>query len=321
MYAERFMSSRKNQPQRDESYWAALLNQVESLPVAQLEQDAHQNVPPSVNTAPSINAQIADAWQEAQYLNEHEETVELRARGFNKGGLLVEWRGISGFVPASQLNQFPHVHLDSERAHELRKRQNQTMKLRVIEVDPTKNRLIFSERAALVTADRRRDLWEEIRVGDKRPGVVTNMAQFGAFVDLGGVEGLIHISEISWSRLSHPSDVVRPGQRIHCVVLEIDRQRGRVALSLKRMRPDPWIGVSERYKPGQIIEGVVNNIAQYGAFITLEDELEGLVHVSELAEGDFMHPRNVVDMGQWVRARVLTVNPRERRIALTMRGL
>lgn len=321
MYIENYMTVRKNQPERDESYWSALLNQVESMPVEQVNQEASVVSTLQQDGDLGIASQIAQAWQEAHELRDSEQSVELRARGYNKGGLLVEWKGIGGFVPASQLIEFPHVHLDEEREMELRKRQSQTMTLRVIEVDPSKNRLIFSERATMVTADRRRDLWDDLRVGEKRSGVITNMAQFGAFVDLGGVEGLIHISELSYSRLNHPSDVVHPGQHVTCVILELDRQRGRVALSLKRVKPDPWQGVAERYQPGQIVEGVVNNVVQYGAFITLEDELEGLVHVSELAEGDFMHPRNVVERGQWVRARVLEVRPRDRRIALTMRGL
>ena len=260
------------------------------------------------------------AWESAQQAFENEEVFELTSNGCNKGGLLVEWEGLSGFIPASQLNDFPHVHLESERIRELQRRQHQEVRVKIIEVNSNKNRLIFSERAALVGPNARRNLWGEISPGDKRTGTVTNMTSFGAFIDLGGVEGLIHISELSWSRLNHPSDVVKPGQQVTAVVLEIDRNNGRIALSLKRMKTDPWAGIEQRYQPGQTVEGLVSNVVQYGAFITLEDELEGLIHISELAEGNFLHPRNVVQKGERIRAKVLNVNGKNRRLALTLRG-
>lgn len=315
------MLSYQKQPQTDESYWLALLDEVESLPSSEFQQKAHSPIFSDVRIVPKIKSEIDDAWKEAQRLYENEEIIELQAWIVNRGGLLVKWRGIDGFIPSSQLSQFPQVTSDIERTYELRKRQYQPMKLRIIKVDQLNGRLIFSERAALVAAGQRNHLWEEIRVGDKRPGVITNVTQFGAFIDLGGVEGLIHISELSWSRLSHPNDVVRLDEKIDCIILDIDRHRHRVALSLKRLRPDPWYGVSDRYHVGQVVDGIIKNITQYGAFITLEDELEGLIHVTELMEGNAMHPGSIVEEGQRIRVRVLVVNPRERRIALTMRDV
>lgn len=314
-------SPKKHSSARNESYWSALLDEVDALSPEEVEttpeQDTDWFTPSTSNGSSAENS----AWTAAQQAFENEEVFQLSSIGCNKGGLLVEWRGLGGFVPASQLNDFPYVHMESERVRELQRRQHQPLRAKIIEVNPIKNRLIFSERATLVEADTRRSLWDDIAPGDKRSGIITNMASFGAFVDLGGVEGLIHISELSWSRLNHPSDVVRPGQNVTCVVLEVDRNQGRVALSLKRMKSDPWAGIEQRYFPGQLVEGVVSNVVQFGAFITLEDELEGLIHISELAEGNFLHPRNVVRKGERVVARVLSVSGKSRRLALTMRGV
>lgn len=307
--------------QNNDSYWSALLNQVDSMPSEETGAPSEEllNGEMFITQPRNVPAEKA-AWESAQQAFENEEVFELTSNGCNKGGLLVEWEGLSGFIPASQLNDFPHVHLESERIRELQRRQHQEVRVKIIEVNSNKNRLIFSERAALVGPNARRNLWGEISPGDKRTGTVTNMTSFGAFIDLGGVEGLIHISELSWSRLNHPSDVVKPGQQVTAVVLEIDRNNGRIALSLKRMKTDPWAGIEQRYQPGQTVEGLVSNVVQYGAFITLEDELEGLIHISELAEGNFLHPRNVVQKGERIRAKVLNVNGKNRRLALTLRG-
>jgi len=183
------------------------------------------------------------------------------------------------------------------------------------------NRLILSERATLVEADQREKLFYRIEPGQIHEGTVTNLTNFGAFVDLGGVEGLIHISELSWSRVIHPSDMVEPDQEVRVKVLNVDSENGRVALSLKRLRENPWLTVDERFKPGQLVEGIISNVVSFGAFVMIEDELEGLIHISQLAEGVFLHPRNVVQKGQIVVARVLKVDGDNKRLALTLRGL
>lgn len=245
---------------------------------------------------------------------------ELMVIGHNKGGLLVAWNGIQGFVPASQLVDFPQFHVPRERYQTLAEWQDRLLRLKIIEVNKLNSRLIFSERATLVAADQRQGLLNDVRPHDIRTGSVTNLTDFGAFIDLGGVEGLIHISEISWSRVAHPSMVLKPGQKVRVLVLSIDQKMGRVALSMKQLRPDPWLTAEARYKPGQRVEGVIGNITTYGAFVILEEELEGLVHISELAEGIFMHPRDVVRTGERVVARVLSVDAHHKRIALSLRG-
>jgi small subunit ribosomal protein S1 len=318
------------QQQSDDAYWAALFEQEEAL----LPTDTKPDVSLSSSWVP-LNRRIdgrfrwsdgereeeTDPWQKAQEIMNADDTLTLSVTGFNKGGLLVHWQGLQGFVPASQLIDFPQFHLESERLNALRQWQTEKLTLKIIELNQNLNRLIFSERATLVEADQREKLFYQIKPGQIHEGTVTNLTNFGAFVDLGGVEGLIHISELSWSRVIHPSDILEPDQDVRVKVLNVDSENGRVALSLKRLRENPWLTVDERFKPGQLVEGVINNVVSFGAFVMIEDELEGLIHISQLAEGVFLHPRNVVQKGQIVVARVLKVEGSNKRLALTLRGV
>ena len=149
---------------------------------------------------------------------------------------------------------------------------------------------------------------------------MTNLCAFGAFVDLGGFEGLIHISELSWGRINTPDEVVHSGDEVRVVVLDVNPQAQKIGLSLKRLRPDPWQGVDDRYHVGQVVDAVITNVVTFGAFARLEEGLEGLIHISELAQGSFMHPRNIVNEGDKVRVRVLHVDGSRHRLALTMRS-
>ncbi len=314
------------QPPLDDAYWQALIAQEELLmpPTAPAEPETPMWPPVNANgngRHPRPNAKPADKtpWKTAQETYQADQPLELRVTGYNKGGLLVHWNGLQGFIPASQLIDFPQFHFEAERARALKNWLNKTLKLKIVELNPKNNRLIFSERAALVDAAQRQNLFEHVCPGDQITGTITNLTKFGAFVDLGGAEGLIHISELSWSRVMHPSDVVKPGQPVSILVMNVDREHNRIALSLKRLNPDPWRGVEKRYKPGQLVTGIVNNIVNFGAFVQLEDELEGLIHISELAEGSFLHPRDVVHKGQEVTARVLAVDGAAKRLALSLR--
>lgn len=267
------------------------------------------------------DASLQDGWEIARQVCEEDEIVEAPVAGFNKGGLLLEWQGLPGFVPASQLLEIPCLHVEQERISHLRQRQGQTLRLKIIEVDEEANKLIFSERATQVSAAEQERLLHELAPGEQRRGIVTNLADFGAFVDLGGVEGLIHISQLSWRRLLHPGDVVRPGQELDVLVLEVDEARGRVALSRKRLFDDPWPTVEERYEVGQVVQGIISNLVSFGAFALVEQELEGLIHVSELTEATCDDPADVVCKGDVVRARVLSVSSEKRRLALSLRSL
>lgn len=314
----------------DDAYWTALFEQEEALlPNEPKVEPAKSNGWLPINQrldgrfrwADGEQTREGDPWRRAQQIMDADETMDLPVTGYNKGGLLVQWRGLQGFVPASQLIDFPQFHLESERLNALRKWQSEELTLKIIELNREMNRLILSERATLVEADTREQLFERIEKDQIHTGTVTNLTNFGAFVDLGGVEGLIHISELSWSRVIHPSDILEPDQTVTVKVLNVDSENGRVALSLKRLKNNPWLTVDERYQPGQLVEGTINNVVSFGAFVMVEDELEGLIHISQLAEGTFLHPRNVVEKGQIVVARVLKVDGRNKRLALTLRNL
>jgi len=263
------------------------------------------------------NALEAD-WEQATRVFEAKERIDLEVIGCNRGGLLVQFGQIQGFVPASQLIELPRE-LDSQaRQMELTDRVGDRLCLRVIELDRSRNRLILSERAAIYNQEAR-DLLKSLNEGDVCTGRVTSLCGFGAFVDLGGVEGLIHISELSWGRVNQPGEVVQPGDEVEVYVMGVEPVQHRVALSLKRLKADPWTLVDERYEIGQIIEAEITNVVSFGAFARVDEGLEGLIHVSELAEGNFLHPRNVVQEGEWVKACILNIDSANHRLGLSLR--
>jgi small subunit ribosomal protein S1 len=246
------------------------------------------------------------------------ENVEVTISGYNRGGLLTEMEGLQGFVPASHLYGTSLPASPTDRAAAFAARIGESLKVRVVEIDRSRCRLILSER--LAREDGRGELLlSTLKPGQVCYGTVTNLCSFGAFVDLGGFEGLIHISELSWGRVETANDVLEPGDAVEVIVLQVNADERKVALSRKRLTPDPWRGVESRYCAGQVLDVVITNVVSFGAFARLEAGLEGLIHISELAEGDFMHPRNVVSEGDQVRVRVLNVDSMKRRVALTMR--
>jgi small subunit ribosomal protein S1 len=292
----------KGKPQPDDALWGSI----------------DIDDPDSTRTAASYNGSQAD-WEQVEQVFGSDTTVELRVIGYNRGGLLVEWTSLRGFIPASQLVDFPVMADNRQRRESLADRIGQKIELRVIELDREQNRLILSERAAQVQPGTRATVLHTISEGNICTGRVTNLCDFGVFVDLGGLEGLIHISELSWGRVGHPSDILKRGDAIEVYVMHVDEGQARVALSLKRLHPDPWQTVEQRYKVGETVEGVITNVVDFGAFACIEDGLEGLIHVSELAEGHFLHPRNVVREGDTVRARILNIDGRNRRLGLSLR--
>jgi small subunit ribosomal protein S1 len=314
------------EPPADEGYWDSLLNEGEfARSIDPLEVLANDAPPESYlrNDLPTdvihqTAEQYAD-WDEVARIMEADEVLDLKVVGYNRGGLLVEWRTLRGFVPASQLLHFPEVESENGRRDALVERVGDTLRLRVIELDPEKNRLILSERAAQVEAGTRDQIFAKLSPNDRVAGRVTNLCDFGAFIDLGGVEGLIHISELSWGRVGHPSDMLERGQIVNVYVLEVDPDQSRIALSIKRLNPDPWATVAERYQVGELVKGRITNVVDFGAFACIEDGLEGLIHFSELAEGHFLHPRNVVQEGDMIEARILTIDGKARRLGLSLR--
>lgn len=313
-------------PPLEEGYWEALLREGEfAEPVNIQSHSDHSDDNLSfieIHLNPDDRHEVDPVhkdWEDILEIMEADEVLELPVIGYNRGGLLVEWRSLRGFVPASQLVDFPASEQVTVRRSALADHIGHSLNLRVIELEPEQNRLILSERAASVEAGERAHILNDLGSGDVISGAVTNLCDFGAFVDLGGLEGLIHISELSWGRVGHPTDMLQRGQEIDVYVLNVDRENARIALSLKRLHPDPWKTVGERYVVGQMVSGTITNVVDFGAFACIEEGLEGLIHVSELAEGHFLHPRNVVSEGQQVEARILSIDSDARRLGLSLR--
>ncbi|MDX2140045.1 MAG: S1 RNA-binding domain-containing protein [Chloroflexota bacterium] len=313
----------------EESYWAALLHEGEfadAVNTSTFQSNGHYSLYEAGASAPVMgsvaeSAGLMNDWEEMRRIMDADLVLELPVIGLNRGGLLVEWRSLRGFVPASQLVEYSNGSAPLARRPDLNDRIGTKLVLRVIELDIVQNRLILSERAAKALPGERADLLHRLKHGEMVQGVVTNLCDFGAFVDLGGLEGLIHISELSWGRVGHPADLLKRGQEIAVFVLDVHPEQGRVALSLKRLNPDPWETVHLRYRLGEVVEGTITNVVDFGAFARIEEGLEGLIHVSELAEGHFLHPRNVVSEGQFVRARILSIDGRSRRLGLSLRAM
>ncbi|MAU10805.1 MAG: hypothetical protein CL607_13355 [Anaerolineaceae bacterium] len=318
--------------QIDEAYWDALLNEGEFSESVdtQTSDDVYlfEGSSPSLSQHTELNSdefdfsydESTDAdWAAIESIRDNDEVLQLKVVGYNRGGLLVDWHSLRGFVPASQLMDFPGEGHQQERRSLLVDRVGETICLRIIELDPDQNRLIFSERAAQASPGNRLSLLNNLEKGDILEGIVTNLCDFGAFVDLGGIEGLIHISEMSWGRVGHPSDMLERGQTIKVYVLDITPEESRIALSIKRLHRDPWETVDQRYHEGQIVQGRITNVVDFGAFACIEEGLEGLIHFSELAEGQFLHPRNVVNEGDIVNTRILSISGQKRRLALSLR--
>ena len=263
-------------------------------------------------------------WRWAEELLESQDVLEGQVSGYNKGGLLVQMRNIRGFVPASQLDNIRReisygASPDERWAHMV----GETVQVKVIEVDRSRNRLILSERAAMKEwRESQKDrLLDELKEGEIREGRVINLADFGAFVDLGGADGLIHLSELSWKRVSHPREVVQVGDTVQVYVLNVDRERRRIGLSLKRLEKDPWHAIEEEYQVGTLVEGTITKLTKFGAFAKIEglDDIEGLIHISELSEEHVTHPREVVNEGQVVTVRIIRVDSQRRRLGLSIK--
>ncbi len=264
-------------------------------------------------------------WQTAERLMETQEVYSGLIAGFNKGGLIVKVGNVRGFIPASQVSAARRRRAEGVEAPEQKwgKMVGETTQVKVIEVDRNRNRLILSERAASKeTREMQKEkLLAEIKPGDVRKGHVISLAEFGAFVDIGGADGLVHLSEISWKRVAHPNEVLKVGQEVEVEVLNVDRERKRIGLSLKRREVDPWTMLQRKYQIGQLVQGTITKLTKFGAFARIEgeDDIEGLIHVSELSESHIDHPKQAVAEGQQVTLRVLKIDPDKRRIGLSLK--
>lgn len=263
--------------------------------------------------------EMAAAWERAAVLFAEGSVVNGIVTGWNRGGLLVRWEALQGFVPASQLRDVTVFECDQAREDKLARWVGEELSLKVIELDQHRNRLVFSERATVWGPRDGERLLAEIKPGDVRSGHVSNLCDFGAFVDLGGLDGLIHLSELSWRRVTHPRELLTIGQEVQVYVISLDRDNRRVALSLKRLRPNPWSMIDRKYALGQVIPATITNVVDFGAFAQIEEGLEGLIHISELADELGQHPSEIVCPGDQVQVRILRIDSTNHRLGLSMK--
>jgi len=262
-------------------------------------------------------------WKLAEDLLASGEVYEGTVADANRGGIIVNVGRVRGFVPASQVAslRLPRGMSDEERESSLKQLAGNPIAVKVMELDRRRNRLILSERAASREwrQGQKERLLDELKEGDVRKGVVSSLCDFGAFVDLGGADGLIHLSELSHSRVGHPKQVLQVGEEVEVYVLGVDVERRRIALSLKRLKPEQWAMVEQNYAIGQRVKGTITNITDFGAFARLDEEIEGLIHISELSEQRIGHPSEVVNVGDEVDLRIIRIDSARQRLGLSLR--
>jgi small subunit ribosomal protein S1 len=260
-------------------------------------------------------------WITAQNLLDSGEITTHRVVGYNKGGLTVEFNHLRGFVPASHIVDMPRNLSEDQRRAELESRIGQKMRLKVIEVERRRRRLVMSESLAEreYQAQRREELFKTLNVGDVITGEVRSLRPFGAFVDIGGADGLLHVSEIGWSNINHPREALEVGETIDVQVIRIDPENQRIALSRKRLLPNPWDTVEDRYHPGDVVPATITRVVDFGAFAELEPGIEGLIHISELADIAIAEPLKTVRVGDQVQVKVLRVDRKRQRVGLSLR--
>ncbi len=285
----------------------------QEVPVVVVEpEDKDGNMRVSVNQG----RQQKD-WLTAERLMAAGEMWEGTVSGYNRGGLIVPFGDIQAFVPVSHITDLPRGIAENERQSRLAQLVGRHMGFKVIEVDRQRRRLVLSQRNAQkeFREKQKSRLLTDLSEGQVRRGTVTGLRDFGAFVDLGGADGLIHISELSWKRVKHPSEVLAIGQEVEVEVLKVDRESKRIGLSLKRRQPDPWQRVGERFRAGQVVEGTLTRLAPFGAFVDLGEGIEGLLPSNQIAG------RNDLDEGVGVRVRVLNVEPERQRVGLALQSV
>ncbi len=257
-------------------------------------------------------------WEEVAAKQESGDIIEVSPYDANRGGLLVEYEGVRGFLPVSQLSAEHYPRVGSSDKDEILQRLNaligQSLKVRILDSDRKANKLIFSEKEAI--KDGLAERFEKLAIGDKVKGVVTGVVDFGVFVNVEGIEGLVHISEISWERVNSPGDYVKVGDTIEAKIISIDKDR--LSLSIKQLSQDPWLDEVEQFKPGTDVEGTVTRITPFGAFVQISPAVEALVHVSELGEGDNVDPEKVFTLNERKSFVVLDVDKDNRKISLSL---
>jgi small subunit ribosomal protein S1 len=307
-------------PAVDEGWWDSVLAEESrySAPPPARSVGSKSEVREEAKSQPAEKKPTAN-WDQVKDLYMRDQIIDLMVTGFNRGGLLVEGDDVYGFVPFSHLVELAHKAENEHREQDLQAYVGRKLHVKVIECVPEDGRVVFSERAAQSEPGKRAELFLSLHPEQVVRGTVTNVTDFGVFVDLGGVEGLIHISELSWGRVSHPKQIVKIGDSIDVQVLDLAPERCRVALSLKRLKPNPWQNAANEFPAGKVLSATVTSVLSYGAFARLDAGVEGLIHASEITLPDGKSVKDVLKEGQRIDVRVLHVEPAHQRMGLSMK--
>ncbi|HAF62180.1 MAG TPA: hypothetical protein DCK95_07635 [Anaerolineaceae bacterium] len=294
-------------PMLDDSWWSSLLEEATKYPNAD-------------NKANNIHHEEIDDgdidWNLLEQYFYQDEVLKVTIVGYNKGGLLVKGDKFRGFVPNSHLKEISKMQYNQDRMQALKQYIGQDMEVKVIECDQKTGKLILSERAAEKAPGCRLDVFEELEIGSDVEGEVTNITKFGIFLDLGGVEGLIHVSEISWGKVHHPSEVVSVGDSVRARVISIDREKMRIALSMKQLLPNPWFEFSEKYLEGDVITVTITRVVGYGVFAEVENGIEGLVHISDIQSKDSTISTDTMHVGEQIVVTIKAIDVENRRLSM-----
>jgi small subunit ribosomal protein S1 len=267
-------------------------------------------------------AQEQMSWENVEKMITDETVIDSKIIGFNKGGLIVGIGSLRGFVPSSQFSSTRRSQSTGDTPEQRwQKMVGQPISVRIIEVDRERRRLILSERAANTEsrASMKDRVISELEEGKVYAGRVTSLADFGAFVNINGADGLVHLSELSWDRIQHPREILEVGQEVQVKVINIDREKKRIGLSMRALQDDPWRNRVEKFSVGQLVEGVITRLTKFGAFARLEGDIEGLIHISELSENRVEHPKEVLKEGETKTLRVIRIDTEQHRIGLSLR--
>ncbi len=270
-----------------------------------------------------FRARVQEDWEKAEALVASGDIIRVEIIGYNKGGLIAPFGRLRGFIPLSHVSGFGRNMNDRDRQRRMSKLRGEMLPVKVIEVDRNRRRLVFSERegSKVVEAERRQELLDTLKPGSTLKGRVRSLRDYGAFIDLGGVDGLVHVSELAWYRVKHPREVLKVGEEVDVYVLDVDPGAQRIRLSRKPFVKNPWETVLERYRDGQLVEGKIVRITNYGAFVELEPGIEGLLHTSQLARNTVEDAREIVKENEVHLLRILSVDQDKERIRLSLKAV
>jgi small subunit ribosomal protein S1 len=267
-------------------------------------------------------AQEEMSWENVEKMIADETVIDTKIIGFNKGGLIAAVGNLRGFVPSSQISASRRAQSSGDTPEQRwQKMVGQAISVRIIEVDRERRRLILSERSTNTESrsSMKDRVISELEEGKVYSGKVTSLADFGAFVNINGADGLVHLSELSWDRLTHPKEILEVGQEVKVKVINVDREKKRIGLSIRALQEDPWKSRVEKYSVGQLVEGTITRLTKFGAFARLEGDIEGLIHISELSENRVEHPKEVLKEGETKTLRVIRIDGEQHRVGLSLR--